>query len=135
MSVDPFERLLGSMPKIAEAVNAFQSEDVQRQAFAALLKTLGATTEHAPDQLGRNGDTPPESVDTLPSNNSTQPTLSSRKRSTRKSGKRSWTPSRGIDFFPEGKTSFRDFVDEKQPTSNYDKYAVAGVLPNRAPWI
>jgi hypothetical protein len=53
VSVDPFERLLGSMPKIAEAVNAFQSEDVQREALAALLKTLGATTEHAPDQLGR----------------------------------------------------------------------------------
>jgi hypothetical protein len=31
---DPFDRLLGAMPKIAEAVNAFASPDIQRRASA-----------------------------------------------------------------------------------------------------
>jgi len=37
---DPFDRLLDAMPKIAQVVNEFRSEEVQRRAFEALLATL-----------------------------------------------------------------------------------------------
>ena len=36
MTEDPFDRLLDAMPKIAQVVNEFRSEEVQRRAFEAL---------------------------------------------------------------------------------------------------
>lgn len=135
MSVDPFERLLGSMPQIAEAVNAFQSEEVQRQVFAALLKTWGGTIEHGtdtvPDQPSRNGHAPDGATAVLTKielpKTAPPKTASPKTRSTRRTGgKKSWTATKGINFFPEKGVSFRTFAEEKQPVSNYDKYAVAG---------
>ena len=41
MSDDRFEQLMRRMPEIAQAVNAFQSESVQRLAFEMLVESLG----------------------------------------------------------------------------------------------
>ena len=41
MSDDRFEQLMSRMPEIAQAVNAFQSESVQKLAFEMLVESLG----------------------------------------------------------------------------------------------
>ncbi|MFH8221394.1 hypothetical protein ACH4C2_18425 [Streptomyces sp. NPDC018057] len=40
MGEQEFDKLLDSMPRIAESINAFASEEVQRQAFEALVGAL-----------------------------------------------------------------------------------------------
>jgi hypothetical protein len=45
MATDQFDDLLKRMPKIADAVNAFKSDEVQASAFKALLDAAGAEAE------------------------------------------------------------------------------------------
>jgi hypothetical protein len=53
MSEDKFGRLLVEMPKIAEATNAFKSEEVQRSAFEALMRALAVGDRAAEDNVAR----------------------------------------------------------------------------------
>jgi len=59
MAIDQFDDLLKRMPKIAEAVNAFKSEEVQKSAFRTLLASLNVDlpeddeTEEADDRTDR----------------------------------------------------------------------------------
>ena len=46
MTYETFDRLLESLPKIAEAVNKFESSEVQEQAFEALARALGTRRTH-----------------------------------------------------------------------------------------
>lgn len=51
MKTDQFDDLLVKLPKIAEAVNAFSSEEVQRQVFQTLITTLGVKPAADPKRV------------------------------------------------------------------------------------
>jgi hypothetical protein len=113
-----FEALLTEMPRIAEAVNSFTDPGVQRQAFEALVASFrgdGATATKEPPSTSRT------------------PKRQTRKRAERKRSEGGETKPRTsgpkqvkeLDFTPKGKTSFGDFVTEKQPKSQDDKNVVS----------
>lgn len=76
METDQFNDLLERMPKIAEAVNAFDSSEVQREAFAVLIAATGplperhstktAPTAPTPSQPPAGDPTPSEVEDEIP---------------------------------------------------------------------
>lgn len=115
-----FSALLKEMPRIAEVVNAFSDEAVQKQAFEALVGAFydDGTKTKAPER------------EREPRRERKQ----IRKRQTRKpkagedgDGKKQRRPSgsptalRDLDLAPKGKTSLKDFVAEKQPKTNHDQ--------------
>lgn len=116
MAKDDFEALLGRMPEIAEAVNAFESESIQREALRTLVESFMGSPAAAPAAPGQPQGGNPEAI--------------AKEKSTRKkksSGRSSaYAPKliKTLDLNPKGRMSFREFVDEKQPKSNEDKYAV-----------
>jgi hypothetical protein len=133
-----FDKLLDSMPRIAEAINAFTSEDVQRQAFEALVGTLNisSTGVTGSDQgsftRNENGSATAPPVDATAENIQTaediEPAaeLSATDRKRRKvKPKRNWTAVKDIGFRPEGKPSFKGFIEEKQPATIDQKGLVA----------
>jgi hypothetical protein len=136
---DPFDRLLDAMPKIAEAVNVFSSEEVQRRAFDALLATLGRTVtghsdEPPTDAQWANWSAEVPAKSALPAspagtseNGDGQRVTNARgsRRSRVSTPKKTWTVNRNINFAPADKPSLRDVVDEKKPKSNKDKNLVA----------
>ncbi|MET8609565.1 hypothetical protein [Streptomyces misionensis] len=136
MGEQEFDKLLESMPRIAEAINAFTSEDVQRQAFEALVGTLnlpstgivdayqGLTTEENDSAvITAEGDDSSkfvtDSIEPARESNVTE-----RRRRKAKS-KRNWAAVKDIGFRPEGKTSFKDFIEEKQPKTIDEKGLLA----------
>ncbi|GLY88616.1 hypothetical protein [Actinoallomurus iriomotensis] len=127
-----FDRLLDAMPRIAEAVNAFSSEDNQRTAFDVLMRTMGvgASSPPAPDvpdmpeqipgdESGSAEPAPVAEVAEVPPADGPAPT--SRPGSTAKASARrrrvpkKIEPVRDIDFHPDGKQSFKDLVEDKEP--------------------
>ena len=61
MSSDHLDNLLKSMPKIAEAVNLFKSEEVQKRAFEVLITGIG-TVPVVPSGIMDPPFTPPTTV-------------------------------------------------------------------------
>ncbi|MGW4922674.1 hypothetical protein [Streptomyces parvulus] len=131
MGEQEFDKLLDSMPRIAESINAFTSKEVQRKAFDALVGALNispAGFEEAEANLiadGRNG-IDSESVNGDPFAESPQSsdtdifTLDANtpeKKRRKPKPKRNWTAVKDIGFRPEGKVSFKDFIEEKQPST------------------
>jgi hypothetical protein len=126
--------LLTYMPKIAEVVNAFTSDDTKRIALEALVRqfepayTASVTT--LPQQqvpvietttLGTSAAV--ETTDPAPLT-ATVPAPAkkiARKASTRKT----FTIPRDLNFAPEGKQSLVDFIDEKQPRTHHERNLVA----------
>ncbi|MFI8303914.1 hypothetical protein ACIF80_10745 [Streptomyces sp. NPDC085927] len=137
MGEQEFDKLLDSMPRIAEAINAFTSEDVQRQAFEALVGTLnipsaGAIAGFDQGFATRETDSGATTVTGNDDNNhvteenepAAEPNAIERKRRKAKP-KRNWTAVKDIGFRPEGKTSFKEFIEEKQPKTIDQKGLVA----------
>jgi len=121
MTDQEFEAVLKRMPRIAEAVNAFNSEAVQTQAFDALLKALGADT--ACEMSGRASNeahVPPVAIEPSAAKGS-EPKVRHRKRE----GGGNFKVIKELDLRPQGKVSFEDFVADKQPATNEERYAVA----------
>ncbi|MGH3767893.1 MAG: hypothetical protein ACRDTX_22550 [Pseudonocardiaceae bacterium] len=139
MTEDPFDRLLDAMPKIAEAVNAFSSEEVQRRAFDALLGTLGTTVaDHFDDpptdaqwanrtaEVSAKSALPASPAATDENGDGQRVTnAGGRRRSRVSTSKKTWAVNRNINFAPPDKPSLRDVADEKKPKSNKDKNLVA----------
>ena len=130
MSQDEFDRLLAAMPSIAKAVNEFQSEDVQRNAFAALVQAMGVTSldvKHHRDQRVRdNGhDGHPESP--APDTNRSEAASETKngKRPRKPAVKRGLSVAKDVDLRPSGKQAFRDFAAEKDPTGLYERNTAA----------
>lgn len=130
MADDDFERLLAAMPKIAEAVQALPSE-LQQTAYGDLVAAFrGESATSAPptgdvedarvSSSRDNQQVGPEEEQTDPQRRPARKTAA-RRSPTRKS----WTPDRTIDFWPEGKQSFEDFAKEKQPQSIDQKNLVS----------
>lgn len=130
-----FDRLRSEMPAIAEAVNKFESPEIQRAAFDAFMRSLGLGTREAvptapaeltvvrtvPDAGAEDSDgAGPEPV----SEGKARPTAARQQRPRKPGGKKSWPLDKQINFRPAGKPSLRDFADEKQPNNNDQKSAV-----------
>jgi hypothetical protein len=126
---DVFERLLSTLPDIAKAVNQFESPAVQEQAFEALTRALGLGTVptvepvEPPFGLGEstNGDLDGESGDV----DETETTTTTTRRRRRRAATTTVSAERNIDFRPQGKQSFRDFVAEKKPRNQHERNVVA----------
>ncbi|MFE5891801.1 hypothetical protein ACFQ6E_23000 [Streptomyces sp. NPDC056462] len=131
MGEQEFDKLLDSMPRIVESINAFTSEDVQKKAFEALVGALnisaGGIEEVEPDLLAgsENGTGAesatdeyfPESLQSKDSDTATSNASSPERKRRRSKPKRNWTAVKDIGFRPAGKTSFKEFIEEKQPSS------------------
>lgn len=115
------------MERIAEAVNSFTSETVQQEAFAALVAAFegrrhGARHASAaaatPDAEAEGDDATPE----VPAKSKGGNGVAKAKRAT-KDSRGEWKMVKDLDLRPSGKQSFDDFIIEKNPASNEDKYA------------
>jgi hypothetical protein len=126
-----FEELLSAMPRIAEAVNVFKSEDNQRTALSALLRTLGHSdqrpshTEPAEPSLSvvRSldlGQPDEPGAEAAPSTAGTG-SAGARRRNRKKSSLRALD----IDLHPEGKISVRDFAAQKSPSGHFEMNVAA----------
>jgi len=113
-------KLLAEMPRIAEAVNAFSSEAVQKQAFDALV-------------AAQQGKSPTkETSQTTPTRRKPGRKTTRAKRDNNDTGERKARRATGppkmirdLDLAPKGKTSLKDFVAEKQPKTQHDRNTVS----------
>jgi len=139
---DKFDRLLDSMPRIAEAVNTFSSEKNQRAALDALVRAIGingpevdvsadisAIPSHQPasetvDDASAEVKTGVASETSLPAAETSKANGASTSRR-RRAPSRKWEPVRDINFRPADKQSFKDLVAEKQPATIDQKNIVA----------
>lgn len=128
---DNFDRLLAHRGAIAEFVNSFTSERVQRKAFAAIVCSLGLADEGAPDASPverlhiveqASEVLPPVTED---QSNSADDAVAPRRRRSRSGVKKTFTVLRGLNFAPEGQPSFDAFVTETSPKNNDEKCLVA----------
>jgi hypothetical protein len=124
---DQFDALLKNMPAIAEAVNAFTSADVQKQAFTALVVAHGLPEEDVeppgdnPDDAGGGGDNSSRRAKGATKNKVAKKAAPAK----RKAG--SSTPTRlgNLNLRPSGKQAFAAFATEKAPQSNPEKCLVS----------
>lgn len=134
--MDPYERLKAELPQIAKAVNEFNSEQVQQQAFRALLQALGAGA-HEPDHDDEVAADVSESGATTPSTTSRQrrrkkpePKENGARDTAGRAGgrRRASAPSfdQDLNLRPKGAQSFEDFVAAKKPR-NFDERNLASV--------
>lgn len=134
---DRFDRLLDAMPRVAEAVNAFSSEEVQRTAFDALMGALGLPLDVTPTPAFAV-EAPPSPVlsdkadEEIEEARSVEPDVApvvaakvAKAGPRRKRTAKKWEPIRDIDFRPEGKQALRDLVSEKEPNTIDQKNALA----------
>ena len=129
--MDPLEQLLKQMPAIAKAVNEFTSEDVQKQAFQALLSAAEGAPSAGKDEL--DGREPEAGEVAVPSrhrrrkaavsatDNRDAATRSARRRGTVSSV----TYDKTLNLRPDGVQSFEAFVAEKGPSSDHQRSLVA----------
>jgi hypothetical protein len=130
-----FDTLLSVMPRIAEAVNQFSSEENQCAALRALVRALGVPAESpipiktaepslsiVPPAADRRAehDNMEEEQDAL-----AEPSATVRRRARKSAAKRSLSRAKDINFRPEGKPSLRDFAAAKDPANNHEKNVVA----------
>lgn len=112
MTADPrLEKLLAALPDVAKAVNAFSSEAAQLRVLDALLSAASG----APAPISK-GAAPENSEDTR----------AAPSRPKGSGGKKDPDPKLipTLNLRPAGKTSLRDFVEQKAPSTNEELYAV-----------
>lgn len=126
MSPTSLREVLEQMPEIAEAVNAFDSEVVQQQAFALLTRSLV-------DDLDTTDTASEQHIDDSNAAGKQQPAERSRGgKSAQGTSKKPQSSSRStqpkfvsdLDLQPKGSKSLRDFVSEKKPQDNQERFAV-----------
>jgi hypothetical protein len=130
MSQGEYERLLTAMPEIAKVVNGFNSESVQRSAFAALVQAMGVTSGIEVDGTDHEagGDLPNGEADlTGATSEKTEGSAPAKngKRSRKAPSRRGPALVKDLNFRPDGKQSFGDFVEEKSPATNNERNLAA----------
>ncbi|MEU8116040.1 hypothetical protein [Micromonospora sp. NPDC048947] len=136
MAEGDFQQLLDVMPKIAEAVRDLP-DGLKQRAFEELISTFKGvpTPRTAPPEVLPVSQQPTENgrvaeaekqPDVEPSatggrSRRVKKATTPRKATTRKT----WAPDRHIDFWPEGKQSFKDFVEAKRPATIDQKNLLA----------
>ncbi|MGW6200754.1 hypothetical protein ACWF0M_31725 [Kribbella sp. NPDC055110] len=129
MAEDNFDRLLKALPEIATAVNGFDSKEVQEQAFAALINSLGVSpvdvrSDRSQSGAGAGGRDKPEEPAAENGAPATEPTKKAAKSKKAPAAKR-YSPTPNLNFAPEGKQSLDEFIVEKEPTTNHEKCLLA----------
>jgi hypothetical protein len=120
--VEPrFEELLDRMPAIAAAVNAFQSEAVQQQAFTALVRSFHGEDDQAlgaqpQDDTSEEAEPPTAETGRVTATSGTAALVRTR---TRK--RKSPSLVRGLDLNPTGEQPFREFAKSKNPKGLSEK--------------
>lgn len=133
MSQDDLDALLSRMPDIATAVNGFNSEAIQQQAFKALIEAYGValtreTPQHAtgasePDKSSKESSRVTSAKAQLSPEDARRKGPKSRK-STSSGTKDKWNFLRDLDVQPAGKLALKELLEQKQPKSNEDRFAV-----------
>jgi hypothetical protein len=112
MSNDQFDELLKRMPKIAETVNAFKSEQVQLLAFKMLVCNSASKEteiEHANSEQQKGSVRKPEKNQTT------------KKSSLKRAKSTTLSIDKNLNLKPSGKQSINEFIDEKAPSSLKEK--------------
>jgi hypothetical protein len=130
MAQDDLDALLARMDAIAKAANAFSSETLQKEAFAAMIaafegRRLTAQQDpapHVPPEPHRSEPVHPEATDTQQHIPAGEKAAKTKKPS--KDVRFEWKMVKDLDLHPKGKPSFDEFVEDKKPSSNEDKYVV-----------
>jgi hypothetical protein len=129
---DTFDRLLAHRGEIAEFVNSFESERVQRKAFSAVVCSLGLSTDETADpalaeplRLVREEPGAEADQESTEESVTADPGAASRRRRGRSASKKTFTVPRGLNFAPEGHLTLEQFVAEKQPRNMDEKFLVA----------
>lgn len=135
---DTFDRLLDNRVEIAEFVNSFESERVQRQAFEAVVCSLGLSNEapaEAPpvERLHIVQPTPEVETEPKPEDPAAQAAPEAeatkqqpaRRRRAKAGSKRSFSIKKGLNFAPEGQPTLESFAGEKKPRNAYERCLVA----------
>ncbi|TCC52138.1 hypothetical protein E0H73_40080 [Kribbella pittospori] len=128
MVEDNFDRLLKALPEIATAVNGFDSKEVQEQAFAALINSLGVRPADVASigsrgGAGSGGEKPGDPADG-PATEDGVPAKKAAKPKKAPSTKR-YSPTPNLNFAPQGKQSLDELIADKQPTTNHEKCLLA----------
>jgi hypothetical protein len=118
VSMDPLERLMAHMPKIAAAVNEFGSAEVQIEAFRALMDEYRGQAKSRPEAT-RVQETPASER----ANGTSKGGAAGEGRRSRRGG--AVRPDATLDVRPQGVQSLADFVQEKKPGANQDERNVA----------
>jgi hypothetical protein len=128
MAQEDLDALLSRMDSIAKAVNAFTSETVQQEAFAALVAAFEGkrhSAKHGHDTAPAAEPAPDQEAPPAPAPQNGRANGNGVKPKTAGKGKTSsWTFQKDLDLHPAGKQSLEDFDKLKQPGSNEDKFAV-----------
>jgi hypothetical protein len=129
MAQEDLDALLARMDAMAKAANAFTSEALQKEAFAAMIAAFEGkrhsvqhrSTPHLPPepQSTEPPDADPIQMQTLAGSGN-----KAKVKSSTKDSRTAWKMVKDLNLRPEGKQSFEAFVEEKKPSSNQDKYAV-----------
>lgn len=117
-NIDPYERLIAEMPRIAEVVNAFTSESVQKSAYDALVSAIGAPVApvlHTVDTSSQADQDPKP----------TPEESKGRRRRSGKAAKRTFSPTKGLVFAPVGKPTLANYITEKAPKTQSEFNLVA----------
>lgn len=130
MNDDQLEVLLAAMPAIAEAVNDFDSSDVQRDAFRVLMRVaLGDSSDE-----GRSAPETSGGAEVADSSGEPRKQRVAKKRETKATAANSSKAKKNklgaipvdetVDLSPSGGKSFPDFAAEKTPTTQQDRSMV-----------
>jgi hypothetical protein len=113
MAENELNDLMKRMGEIAKAVNAFKSEAVQQTAFAALIDAFNGS-DARDDTLG----------ETAGESKKADGKKAAPVKSKTGTSKGKTKVDSEVNLRPQGKKSFVDFIAEKKPSSNQDKFAV-----------
>jgi len=135
MAEQEVDALLERMPKIAEAVNSFKSEAVQQAALSALIgafeaKFIKVVSHNSPPRLDEVSSSAviTEGVEDVGGSEERTPVEGGAKKTRRTKGGASYSPVqvvRDLNLRPNGSASFDEFVKQKNPSDNQEKFAVA----------
>lgn len=117
MSGDSFERLLEEMPRIAKVVNAFSSQSVQERAYEALVTSLVEK-----DGVSKERGKSPKKMRTTKTQKSDASEGAPRPK--KRQSPDSYDVIPDLNLRPAKGKSLRDFVAEKAPKTNEERFAV-----------
>jgi hypothetical protein len=131
MAQEDLDALLARMDAMAKAANAFTSEAVQKEAFAAMIAAFEGkrhsvqhkSTPHLPAEP-QGTEAPADASATQIQSPARNGDKAAKGKSSAKDSRTAWKMVKDLNLHPEGKQSFEAFVEEKKPSSNEDKYVV-----------
>ena len=120
MAADQFERLIEAMPRIAEAVNAFESDALRERALDSLLAAFGLpiAATPSPGPMEPEQGSQPDAEAGASGNGSQRRTA--RKASSRRT-EQAPTMDKALSARPEGKEPLVDFLASCQPKNQNEQ--------------